>query len=48
MEVIYDDSDTANIGTVNKGFYTMVNVASIEDVHLYNQYVIDTYEDSLQ
>lgn len=47
-EVIYDDSDTANIGTVNKGFYTMVNVASIEDVHAYNRYVIDTYEADLE
>lgn len=43
-EVVYEDSDSDNIGTVHKGFYTMINVASIEDVHLYNQYVIETYE----
>ncbi|MBR1747808.1 MAG: hypothetical protein IJ735_06340 [Clostridia bacterium] len=43
-EVVYEDSDSDNIGTVNKGFYTMINVAGIEDVHLYNQYVIETYE----
>ena len=46
-EVIYDDSNSAGVGTVHKGFYTMINVASVDDVHLYNQYVIDTYEDNL-
>lgn len=47
-DVIYDDSDTANIGTVNKGFYTMINVASVAEVHAYNQNVIQTYEDYWQ
>ena len=46
-QVVYEDSDTANIGTVHKGFYTMVNVANVDAVHVYNQYVIDTYEGNI-
>ena len=46
-QVVYEDSDTANIGTVHKGFYTMVNVANVDVVHVYNQYVIDTYEGNI-
>ena len=47
-EVVYDDSDSGSIGTVNKGFYTMINVAGVEDVHRYNQNVIETYEDYIR
>ena len=43
-EVVYEDSDSDNIGTVHKGFYTMINVAGVDDAHSYNRYVVETYE----
>lgn len=44
LDVIYEGIDSDDAGTVQKGFYTMVNVAGVEDVHAYNKAIIEEYE----
>ena len=39
-EVVYEGTDNAGFGTVHKGFYTMVNVASVDDIRAYNDKTI--------
>ena len=44
LEVIYGDADSEATGTVQKGFYTLINVASSNDVRDANQRLIDNAE----
>ena len=39
-EAVYEGADNAGFGTVHKGFYTMVNVASVDDIRAYNDKTI--------
>ena len=45
LEVIYEDDNTNVIGTVQKGCYTFISVASIYDVRTANQNLIEEYEE---
>ena len=40
LEVIYEDPDSDAIGTVHKGFYTLIGVASSDDVQVANRRLI--------